>query len=153
MILIVITLAGSVGYKVRSKKPTSFGVKTARMLFEATAPEKVWAFPDIDAPEEEAAGHTEKETEKKEDLNAGRDAGRITEDITTSSATFITCPNCGGMGRFTCGICGGSGQQYIPNMFYDPVMGWTGGYQGCGGCGGSGGTVCPSCGGSGQVLG
>ena len=72
-----------------------------------------------------------------------------------------TCQQCQGSGsittgRIACAICGGTGQQYIPNQYYDATLNmWMGGYVGCGGCGGSGYTgsgttsVCPSCGGDG----
>lgn len=72
-----------------------------------------------------------------------------------------TCQQCKGSGSITtgrtaCAICGGTGQQYIPNQYYDAALNmWMGGYVGCGGCGGSGYTgaqetaQCPSCGGDG----
>lgn len=41
-------------------------------------------------------------------------------------------------GSNTCAICNGTGQQYNPNLYYDAIMGWTGGYTACSGCAGSG---------------
>ena len=81
------------------------------------------------------------------------------EELFDEIVPLITCPACGGTGQImsghgtVCGICGGSGQQYIPNLYYDGVM-WQGGYIGCGGCGGSGYTgttwsTCLRCSGSG----
>ena len=73
----------------------------------------------------------------------------------------IVCHHCSGSGQvssngsaMSCGICGGSGQQYIPNLYFDQIMGWQGGYVCCSGCGGSGVTnvswsTCPFCEGSG----
>lgn len=44
----------------------------------------------------------------------------------------------------------------MPNLYYDAVMGWTGGYIGCSGCGGSGYTsgynICSNCNGIGIVY-
>lgn len=73
------------------------------------------------------------------------------EDLMDDASDLLNqkflCPNCGGNGSIeisagstgtVCAICGGTGQQYIPNLYYDTVMGWTGGYIGCSGCGGSG---------------
>ena len=54
------------------------------------------------------------------------------------------CPSCAGTGGITtgqntCGICGGTGTQYIPNAYYDAGTGmWMGNYISCSGCGGSG---------------
>ncbi len=56
------------------------------------------------------------------------------------------CSKCSGKGVIleqgtdtqVCSICGGTGQQYIPNAIYDVVMGWMGQYVVCSGCGGSG---------------
>ena len=71
------------------------------------------------------------------------------------------CGNCGGNGGVynggsVCAICNGSGQQYIPNAYYDNVMGWQGQWQVCGGCGGAGHIggnieICPVCHGYGSL--
>lgn len=68
------------------------------------------------------------------------------------------CSACGGAGGnhaggFVCGICGGTGQQYHANVYYDGNM-WQGQFLACSGCGGSGQTgsnwiSCAFCGGSG----
>lgn len=59
-------------------------------------------------------------------------------------------------GRDVCAICNGTGQQYIPNLYYDVNMGWYGGYTVCSGCSGSGSNggsvenhLCPNCQGTG----
>lgn len=62
------------------------------------------------------------------------------------SSSKKECTKCSGTGAITaqnsnptpCAICGGVGQQYIPNLSYDMIMGWQGGYIACSGCGASG---------------
>lgn len=61
--------------------------------------------------------------------------------------------------RTACAICGGTGWQYLPNAYFDPVMNmWMGQNVGCGGCGGSGyvsgqsASICPSCNGHGLIF-
>ncbi len=82
---------------------------------------------------------------------------------TAQEAQHKVCSNCGGSGAVmvsggtVCSICGGSGMQYIPNAYYDAVIGWQGTYVGCGGCGGSGYinsptyAICSVCGGAGYI--
>lgn len=54
------------------------------------------------------------------------------------------CPSCAGSGGITtgqntCGICGGTGIQTIPNAYYDAALNmWMSQNIGCSGCGGSG---------------
>lgn len=75
----------------------------------------------------------------------------------------LICASCSGTGSIlsggnTCGICGGTGQQYIPNAYFDAALGmWQGQYQACSGCGGAGMTgassvTCGSCGGCGLIF-
>lgn len=75
----------------------------------------------------------------------------------------ILCASCSGTGSVlsggnACGICGGTGQQYIPNAYFDAALGmWQGQYQACSGCGGAGMTgasyvPCASCGGCGLIF-
>ena len=65
-------------------------------------------------------------------------------DIWETINACMLCPDCGGSGqimngtRAACAICGGTGQQFIQNLYYDAIMGWIGGYICCSGCGGSG---------------
>lgn len=78
---------------------------------------------------------------------------------------YLTCTVCHGSGsivtgnRNACGICGGTGVQYIPNAYYDAVMNmWMGQTIGCGGCGGAGyigantTATCSHCAGTGMVF-
>lgn len=71
------------------------------------------------------------------------------------------CPTCNATGQIstgaptTCAICGGTGSQYYPNMYYDSTLNmWMGQHMACSGCGGSGQTggaasaVCSTCNGS-----
>ena len=65
------------------------------------------------------------------------------QDITNR----FLCALCGGSGSIrtgnpiACGICSGTGWQYIPNAYYDAGTNmWMGQHIGCGGCGGSGWT-------------
>ena len=90
-------------------------------------------------------------------IGAGLAAGIASFFLSPSSSTFNLqsmfpfnqgiqwqAPNTGTTSPFTqhqptvCPICSGTGQQYIPNMYYDQIMGWQGGYISCSGCGGSG---------------
>ena len=71
------------------------------------------------------------------------------------------CRNCRGAGQIyhggqPCGICGGTGQVWVDNMYYDGIL-WQGDWQTCGGCGGVGYTgaisaTCGVCGGTGIRL-
>lgn len=87
----------------------------------------------------------------------------VNQDINNDFYEHFECSGCGGNGTIntgatsTCGICGGTGQQYIPNLYYDAALGWQGGYTGCSGCGGAGHTgaittTCPTCNGRGVVV-
>ena len=81
------------------------------------------------------------------------------QDLRNTIINAHLCTYCGGSGSVAsggmtiCPICNGIGQQYIPNLYYDAVMGWTGGYIVCSGCGGSGQTgsysICTWCAGTG----
>lgn len=69
----------------------------------------------------------------------------INPDAQNAFANEYRCTRCQGNGTITtgnrtaCAICGGTGQQYIPNQYFDPITNMPmGGYIGCGGCGGSG---------------
>lgn len=72
------------------------------------------------------------------------------------------CKKCNGSGNTStnistaCGICGGTGFQYIPNAYYDAALNmWMGQNMACSGCGGSGhigggsNTTCTGCNGYG----
>ena len=67
-------------------------------------------------------------------------------DKNFDSMSQYMCTDCAGKGYYTvqnanqlaCAICGGTGQQYNPSLYYDAVMGWQGGYTACSGCAGSG---------------
>ena len=78
--------------------------------------------------------------------------------------TQHTCKTCGGYGNIqrtsggsgVCSICSGTGQMYVPNLYYDANMGWQGGYMVCSGCAGTGRfgassetEICPECFGAG----
>lgn len=64
---------------------------------------------------------------------------------TINDMSQYTCSKCSGTGTYSvsssapiaCGICGGTGQQYIDMLYHDGVM-WQGGYVACSGCAGSG---------------
>lgn len=123
--------------------------------------------------------HFEQEYDQKHDQKKGTE--KLTEKAGQGSLEIIgpshettfppstdirhrRCPSCGGNGqvlisdRTVCGICGGSGLQYIPNQYYDQIMGWMGGYIACSGCGGSGYVVfqywvpCFTCNGTGRIV-
>lgn len=87
----------------------------------------------------------------------------VAQDAMIDINEHFACSTCGGAGSIstgdtqTCGLCGGLGQQYVPNLYYDAALGWQGGTIACSGCGGAGhtGTVystCHSCGGMGIVI-
>ena len=83
---------------------------------------------------------------------------------TINDMSQYTCSKCSGTGSYSvqtsapiaCGICGGTGQQYMDMLYHDGIM-WQGGYICCSGCGGSGqlngGNIeyhtCTQCGGTG----
>ena len=83
------------------------------------------------------------------------------EEVLRKAQDDIVCNVCAGNGKVqnggqVCGICGGTGQQYIPNAYYDGWM-WQGLWQACAGCGGAGrvGVVyrdCAYCAGDGLRL-
>lgn len=77
----------------------------------------------------------------------------------------MQCKLCSGGGMIVvgnssvCGICGGTGTQYYPNVYYDATLNtWMGQYMACSGCAGSGtigagGSVtCTACGGAGILF-
>lgn len=110
-------------------------------------------YPDLDGEE---TGYT---LFKKVD---GRYLLCVNTQVQQSVFSHYQCSTCGGSGngtpgsQITCGICGGTGQQYIPNAYFDPGTNmWMGQYIGCSGCGGSGhtgnipATPCPACNGIG----
>lgn len=87
----------------------------------------------------------------------------VAQDAMNDINEHFACSTCGGAGSIstggtqTCGICGGLGQQYVPNLYYDAVLGWQGGTIACSGCGGAGHTgatysTCHTCGGIGVVI-
>ncbi len=105
------------------------------------------------------------EPDSEDDIGRGRmvlvkadDGFRVTSDFGDHS-----CGSCGGAGviaqtsgESVCAICGGTGQQYIPNAYYDSALNtWQGQYMVCSGCGGSGYfttyRVCNACGGFGII--
>lgn len=64
------------------------------------------------------------------------------EEVLLKAQDDIICNVCAGNGKVqhggqVCSICGGTGQQYIPNAYYDGWM-WQGLWQACAGCGGAG---------------
>ncbi len=83
-----------------------------------------------------------------------------TSSVANDFPTF-KCKKCSGEGvvksstKTVCPFCSGTGQQYVPNLYYYANMGWQGGYTICSGCAGSGyapaGTIvtCPKCNGYG----
>lgn len=68
------------------------------------------------------------------------------QDIISEIASNCICPGCGGAGFFSsggnvCGICGGTGQQYYPAVYFDVALQmWQGQFQACSGCAGAGRT-------------
>lgn len=57
----------------------------------------------------------------------------------------LQCKLCSGSGMIvvgnpsTCGICGGTGMQYYPNVYFDATLNtWMGQHMACSGCGGAG---------------
>ena len=89
----------------------------------------------------------------------------IDTDVVNHIKEQKRCHSCSGSGvlttgnRTVCGICSGTGFQYIPNAYYDSATNmWMGQNIGCGGCGGAGYTgigsnvTCGSCNGSGVVF-
>lgn len=93
-------------------------------------------------------------------MQRGEDGYRVcgSTDLLNDMVAQFRCKTCNGQGsttigdRIACGICSGTGQQYIPNQYFDAALNmWMGGYVGCGGCGGSGFTgnavtnTCPTC--------
>lgn len=83
-------------------------------------------------------------------------------DVLSEFSNSCCCSTCGGSGSIytgtTCAICSGTGQQYIPNAYFDAALNmWQGQYQACSGCAGAGMTggtnvICSGCGGSGFIL-
>lgn len=86
----------------------------------------------------------------------------VNPDVINYVKAQKSCHSCSGSGvvtsgnRNTCGICGGTGSQYIPNAYYDSATGmWMGQHMSCSGCGGAGYTgigtniTCENCNGTG----
>lgn len=79
------------------------------------------------------------------------------EDIVARWRAKYKCNACNGQGGVTsgsstCGVCAGTGQMYVSNLYYDASMGWQGGYTVCSGCAGTGRgsyKTCKKCEGSG----
>ena len=102
--------------------------------------------------------------EDKSDLSGGSFGFTSSDGVLLYSPdvySHFACGNCGGSGviltgNTTCAICGGSGQQYIPDAVYDNIMGWQGIWQVCAGCGGAGNapsySQCSACQGWGICL-
>lgn len=87
------------------------------------------------------------------------DKGYVVEnntEVLEKLKTACFCKTCKGTGTIsaggnTCGICGGTGQQYYPAVYYDAALHmWQGQFMACSGCGGAGHTggstvICPAC--------
>lgn len=83
------------------------------------------------------------------------------EDFLTKVNKTVLCGTCNASGVIysggtACAICAGTGQQYIPNAYYNGWQ-WVGQYQACSGCAGAGyfnrrTYTCTACHGMGVIL-
>ena len=69
----------------------------------------------------------------------------LEDAVNKEIVTTFTCSQCGGGGKTitsdpaVCGICGGTGVQWNPNVYFDSTLNmWMGQNVACSGCGGSG---------------